>query len=87
MIKALIVWLLGLSLIVACSKDEFIPSDQGDLSEIPYSPTAYVLRAPAHFPRMLIPDDNPMTDQGVLLGRRLFFDPILSSDGSMSCGS
>ena len=33
------------------------------------------------------PPDNPMTEEGVALGRRLFFDPILSADGATSCAS
>ncbi len=34
-----------------------------------------------------IPEDNPMTPARVALGRRLFFDPLLSRDSSVSCAS
>lgn len=34
-----------------------------------------------------VPDDNPMTEQRIALGRRIFFDPILSKDGTVSCAS
>jgi cytochrome c peroxidase len=34
-----------------------------------------------------IPADNPLTAARVALGRRLFFDPILSADRSLSCAS
>jgi cytochrome c peroxidase len=34
-----------------------------------------------------VPDDNPMTPASVALGRRLFFDPILSRDRSLACAS
>jgi len=34
-----------------------------------------------------IPEDNPLTPEKVALGRRLFFDPILSRDYSLSCAS
>jgi cytochrome c peroxidase len=34
-----------------------------------------------------IPDSNPLTIEGVRLGRLLFYDPILSSNNEMSCGS
>jgi cytochrome c peroxidase len=34
-----------------------------------------------------IPDDNPLTNERVELGRRLFFDPTLSADGTVSCSS
>ena len=34
-----------------------------------------------------VPKDNPLTEVKVRLGRRLFFDPILSTDGTVSCAS
>jgi cytochrome c peroxidase len=34
-----------------------------------------------------IPKDNPLTELKVRLGRRLFFDPILSADGTVACAS
>lgn len=33
------------------------------------------------------PADNPTTAEKVKLGRKLFFDPILSTDGTVSCAS
>ncbi|MDA7977434.1 MAG: cytochrome-c peroxidase [Pirellulales bacterium] len=33
------------------------------------------------------PEDNPVTLAKVALGRRLFFDPILSDDGTVACAS
>ncbi len=36
---------------------------------------------------MPIPEDNPLTAEKVALGRRLFFDPILSRDFTLSCAS
>jgi hypothetical protein len=33
------------------------------------------------------PVDNGMNQQGYYLGRKLFFDPILSRNGTISCGS
>ncbi len=32
-------------------------------------------------------DKNPLTEQNVLLGRALFYDPLLSTDHSISCAS
>jgi cytochrome c peroxidase len=52
-----------------------------------YDPTPYVLEIPSHFPAMPIPDDNPMTVEGVELGRKLFYEKRLSGDNSMSCAS
>ena len=34
-----------------------------------------------------VPEDNPLTRESVALGRKLFFDPILSQDTSLSCAT
>src|SRR5687767_16024121 len=34
-----------------------------------------------------VPEDNPLTQENVALGRRLFFDRRLSRDGSIACSS
>lgn len=34
-----------------------------------------------------VPDANPLTREKVALGKKLFFDPKLSRDGSMSCAT
>lgn len=34
-----------------------------------------------------VPSDNPLTKEGVQLGRMLFYDPILSADSTQSCAS
>lgn len=34
-----------------------------------------------------LPSDNPLTVEGVYLGRMLFYDPLLSYDSSISCAS
>jgi len=53
--------------------------------------TSYVLKTPAilkqYLPNMIIPSDNLMTEEGVELGRKLFYDPILSGDNTQSCSS
>jgi cytochrome c peroxidase len=36
---------------------------------------------------MPVPEDNPLTAERIERGRRLFFDPRLSRDGSMSCAT
>jgi cytochrome c peroxidase len=38
-------------------------------------------------PPLPVPEDNPMTPEKVELGKRLFFDPNLSGDGSLACAS
>ncbi len=58
-----------------------------NLSLVPFNPSEYKLIIPDGFPEMEIPEDNPLTIEGVTLGRHLFYDPILSADNSMSCAS
>ncbi len=58
----------------------------------PYEPTPYKIDIPFGFPTKLnIPDDNPMTVEGVELGRYLFYDGRLSGrtepDSMMSCAT
>ena len=49
--------------------------------------TPYKLAIPSGLPAMDIPADNVLTEEGVALGRRLFYDPILSGNNTMSCSS
>ena len=57
-----------------------------DLTNIPYDPEVYVLDIPAYFPALMLNKDS-ITVEGVALGRRLFYDPILSKDSTISCAS
>src|SRR5262245_41535423 len=34
-----------------------------------------------------VPENNPLTEARVKLGRKLFFDPILSADRTVACAS
>ena len=47
----------------------------------------FTVDEPAQFAAILYPEDNPTTAAGLELGRRLFYDPILSADSTISCGS
>jgi len=49
--------------------------------------TPYQLVIPEGLPVMMIPSDNPMTVEGVALGKMLFHDPILSGNNKQSCAS
>ncbi len=42
---------------------------------------------PAGFPQPRVPASNPMSAAKVAVGRRLFYDPRLSGNGTQSCGS
>jgi len=59
---------------------------------VPFEPTPYEIDIPFGFPTNLnIPDDNPMTVEGIQLGRYLFYDGRLSGrtepDSLMSCAT
>lgn len=69
--------------IASCSGEDPLPPD---LPECPAA-TPLAIELPANFPELPSPKDNPLTVEGVALGRRLFYDPILSGDSTQSCGS
>ena len=52
-----------------------------------YNVTQYNIDQPSGFPTPQIPIENPLTVEGVNLGKKLFNDPILSVDGTISCSS
>lgn len=56
-----------------------------------YEPTQKPLEIPQIFSDNIIPPiiptDNPQTIEGVALGKKLFFDTILSSNGTQACAS
>ena len=83
-LKFIALLLVSSLVIFGCDPEEM---EQGDLMNITYQPESYTFDLPAHFPKMEIPTNNPMTNQGILLGRHLFYDPILSADSTMSCAS
>ena len=63
--------------------------DKDDSQHQRYEPIPVNIAVPAVFSQLLpepqIPSDNPLTQQGVLLGRALFFERRLSADNSLSC--
>lgn len=46
-----------------------------------------LLITPKGFPELIFPEDNALTEARWTLGKRLFYDPILSRDNSISCAS
>ena len=74
-----IISLLVLVLFCSCSSKQ-----QDD-----YVPVPYTLNMPPIFEQKLappfIPSDNPLTAEGVALGKKLFFDPILSGTRTQAC--
>ena len=49
--------------------------------------TPITLKAPPRTPPVPVPDDNPMTVEGIELGRHLFYEKRLSGDNSQACAS
>ena len=46
------------------------------------------LKLPSNFPKPAYSlEDNPVTKEGFELGRKLFYDPILSKNNTIACGS
>src|SRR6218665_2415015 len=72
--KKLPAFALGIVLLVSCSKaimNRFIG-----------------FRQPANFPAPVYRmNDNPITEEGFVLGRRLFYEPRMSRNNTISCGS
>lgn len=48
---------------------------------------SYSLATPADFPRPMVPEDDPLSQAKVELGRRLFYDRRLSGNGTQACAS
>lgn len=71
---------LLLFFLCACKKKE----EETNVDAITLDTTPYVLDF-GNFPPPMIPQDNQLTQAKVQLGRMLFYDPILSGDGSQSC--
>jgi cytochrome c peroxidase len=77
-----IFFLAGLILIVLLSA--FMKKN----APTPYAPTPYILNYPAYFGnRINTTDENPLTREGVELGRQLFYEKKLSANNTISCGS
>lgn len=69
-----------------CKKEDPLPP------EVQYKPTPYEVEIPMFFPtHIYIPADNPMTVEGIALGRYLFHDGRLAGrdhpDSLMSCAT
>lgn len=84
-LKYAMVALLVSSTWMACTEKE-LPAGE-DLTAIPYTPTPWEVILPAGWPQLEVPADNPMTEEGIDLGRHLFYDNILSADNTQSCAS
>ncbi|HEX9907267.1 MAG TPA: cytochrome-c peroxidase [Thermoplasmata archaeon] len=80
MMAAATVMLLSISAVFAVQTSADDSSDT-DMVYPTYNPK------PKGIPPVPIPADNPQTPTKVKLGEMLYFDPMLSSDGTISCAS
>jgi cytochrome c peroxidase len=77
---------LAIALTLASCKSKPSEEEAPKPSEAPPSKAA-LPPAPADFPALKIPEDNPQTPEKIALGHQLFFDARLSVDGSRACYS
>jgi cytochrome c peroxidase len=74
-------WLLaglGLLYVCSCSRPPVVASTTDVWAGVPL---------PVGFPKPTLPADNQLTAERIALGRKLFYEPALSRDSSLSCGS
>ncbi|HEX6224510.1 MAG TPA: cytochrome c peroxidase [Chryseolinea sp.] len=66
-------------LVVCACSDDVVSSEK--------KPTPVNLVMPSNFPSAVYDlSSNPLTEEGIALGKMLFYDPILSRDNTISCG-
>ncbi len=102
-LKTIVAFVSFIAILTACSKkdgctdpiainfDSEASSDNGTCVYESTGPKPYTLNIPTLFAQTIlppyIPADNRQTIEGVALGRKLFFDPILSGDNTLACAS
>lgn len=68
------------------------PATAATIPKVPPLPlpdlfTPFPFKTSRFFPKPSLPRDNPLLEERVSLGRKLFHDPTLSRDGSISCAT
>lgn len=73
-----LILLLFVFLGAGCTDDEELKGNK---------PTAVMLELPSNFPEPIYDlASNPLTEEGIALGKMLFYDAALSRDNTISCG-
>lgn len=49
--------------------------------------TPFEVKVPAGLPALPVPEDNPLTEEKIALGKLLYFDTRLSKDGTVACST
>ncbi|UFH53903.1 cytochrome-c peroxidase [Spirosoma sp. KNUC1025] len=85
---AVSLFLFGLAVACKTSQEPDPTPDPGTGGGgVTYKPTPVALRKPANFPDVIYDlTSNPLTAEGIALGKSLFYDAQLSRDTTVSCG-
>lgn len=88
--KGRILILLLLSIFLAsefsCKKDKDDDKKRNTDTAV-YNPTAYTISQRAYFPKVNLNPNNPMTVEGVRLGRMLYYEKAIHRNQNLSCAS
>ncbi|MCX6190095.1 MAG: c-type cytochrome [Bacteroidetes bacterium] len=77
---------LSAAMILSCSKDPKVATPLN--APVLVSVESFIPRGfSSKVVDLNLRNDNPLTVQGIALGRRLFYDPLLSGNNKQSCGS
>ncbi len=88
-----VVFILAGALILGGCRDDDDQTPDGNSCEdnlcevIPGSGTAVELEVPYFFAEPNLPQNNPLTEEGIALGRHLFWEKALSRNNAVSCGT
>jgi len=90
-LNILISFVLVLALLSSCDKEKEEVVPEPPVEEVP-DPTPTTVVIPDWVSTTIIgemphPENNPLTKEGIALGRELFYEKQLSGDNSMSCAS
>ena len=78
--RGAVILLACAALLVGCGKDEAV-------NDALAANTPFALELPVGAPVMVVPAENPLTEAGVALGKKLFFEERLSVPYGISCAS
>ncbi|MCB1095010.1 MAG: cytochrome C peroxidase [Verrucomicrobiae bacterium] len=63
------------------------PKNSPSPIDLPANPKPFPIRLPRHIPLPALPSDNPIIEQRVTLGDKLFHEPKLSRNNTIACAS
>ncbi|MBS1985760.1 MAG: c-type cytochrome [Bdellovibrionales bacterium] len=78
--------IIGLACLAACGGNTSKQTAQTETKPRPIGAMVEI-KAPLGLPPVPLPADNPPTAETIALGRRLYYDTILSKDNTLSCAS